>query len=114
MEASRKHHNNPNDTSNVESNEDSSLDRTQFLLARLQELKAWQKDQEERLIRDQEEQMDQLACLPLNQIGLHTSNLGDGNGNGLKGLDYANVNENMAWTDNIRRGKEKLPITYLP
>ena len=83
--------------SNMEGNDDSSLDRTQFLLARLQELKAWQKDQEE--------QMDQLACLPLNQIGLHTANLGDGNGNGIKGLDYANVNENVAWTDNIRRGK---------
>ena len=90
----------------MEGNDDSSLDRTQFLLARLQELKAWQKDQEERLIRDQEEQMDQLACLPLNQIGLHTANLGDGNGNGIKGLDYANVNENVAWTDNIRRGKK--------
>ena len=106
MEASRKQHSNNKDTSNHETNEDSSLDRTQFLLARLQELKAWQKDQEERLIRDQEEQMDQLACLPLSQINLHNANLGDGNGNGIKGFDYANVNENMAWTDNIRRGKE--------
>jgi len=31
-----------------------------FLLARLQELKAWQAEQEERLMREQQEQMDQL------------------------------------------------------
>ena len=82
---------NPNDTSNLESNDD-SLDRTQFLLARLQELKAWQRDQEERLLRDQEEQMDQVACIPINQLGLEAAN-------------YGIANENVGWTDNIRRGK---------
>ena len=84
---------NPNDTSNLESNDD-SLDRTQFLLARLQELKAWQRDQEERLLRDQEEQMDQVACIPINQLGLEAAN-------------FAISNENVGWTDNIRRGKQK-------
>ena len=105
MEASRRQNTNPNDTSNLEENDESGLDKTQFLLARLQELKAWQKDQEERLLRDQEEQMDQLACLPINQLGLHPTNLGEGNGNGTKGLEYGNVNENMAWADNYRKGK---------
>ena len=81
---------------------DDSLDRTQFLLARLQELKAWQKDQEEKLLRDQEEQMDQLACLPINQLGINASNIIDNNAHGLRGLDYVNANENMAWAD-IRR-----------
>ena len=90
-----------NDNSNCVDNED-SLDRTQFLLARLQELKAWQKDQEEKLLRDQEEQMDQLACLPINQLGINANNVIDNNAHGMRGLDYVNANENMAWAD-IRR-----------
>lgn len=36
------------------------MDQTGFLLQRLQELKAWQKEQEERLLREQEEQLDKL------------------------------------------------------
>ena len=77
-----------NEAANQESNENESLDRTAFLLARLQELKAWQREQEQILLRDQEEQMEQIACFPLNQFG----------------LENVNANENFAWTDNIRRG----------
>ena len=36
------------------------LNESEFLLQRLQELKAWQAEQEERLLREQEEQVDQL------------------------------------------------------
>ena len=98
-------------TKNVDSNENNqlgdhedSLDRTQFLLARLQELKAWQKDQEEKLLRDQEEQMDQLACLPTNQQGTNIVNVSDISNHGMRGLDYVNANDNMPWAD-IRRSK---------
>ena len=97
-----------NDDSNRADNED-SLDRTQFLLARLQELKAWQKEQEEKLLRDQEEQMDQLACLPINQIGISANNISDLNAHGMRGLDYVNANENMAWA-NVRRSKIFQPL----
>lgn len=41
-----------------------SLDRTGFLLQRLQELKAWQREQEENLLREQELQMDRLVVDP--------------------------------------------------
>jgi len=36
------------------------MNDSEFLLQRLQELKAWQAEQEERLLREQEDQMDQL------------------------------------------------------
>ena len=39
---------------------EASLDQTGFLLQRLQDLKRWQKDQELRLLRDQQRQMDEL------------------------------------------------------
>ena len=99
-----------NDNSTAVDNED-SLDRTQFLLARLQELKAWQKDQEEKLLRNQEEQMDQLACLPINQLGLSTGNISDINSHLMRGLDYVNANENMAWAD-IRKSKKTLNFKF--
>ena len=51
--------------------------------------------------------MDQLACLPVNQLGISTGNISDLNNHGMRGLDYANANENMAWAD-IRRSKKKL------
>ena len=101
MEGPGKTNREPDDAHNIDTMEDTSLDRTQFLLARLQELKAWQRDQEERLLRDQEEQMDQLSCLPINQFNPNS----DTNNHGLKVIEHANFNENMGWTDNIRRGK---------
>jgi hypothetical protein len=43
----------------MDSNPD--LDHTGFLLQRLQELKAWQREQEENLLREQDQQMEQLV-----------------------------------------------------
>ena len=40
--------------------ESGELDHTGFLLQRLQELKNWQKQQEEQLLKEQDYQMDQL------------------------------------------------------
>ncbi|XP_059090439.1 centromere protein J-like [Tigriopus californicus] len=40
---------------------ESSMDQTGFLLQRLQELKEWQKEQEMKLLRDQQKQMQQLV-----------------------------------------------------
>ena len=40
--------------------ESTELDNTGFLLQRLQELKLWQKQQEEKLLHEQELQMDQF------------------------------------------------------
>ncbi len=40
--------------------EDHSLDQTGFLLQRLQDLKRWQKEQEMRLLRDQQRQIEDL------------------------------------------------------
>lgn len=40
--------------------ESTELDNTGFLLQRLQELKLWQKQQEEKLLQEQELQMDQF------------------------------------------------------
>ena len=99
MEAFSGGGNNPNDSSNQEPQNDSSLDRTTFLLARLQELKAWQRDQELRLLREQEEQMDQLACLPMNQVGMYPTNLIEGNSPRMRGIEHSNGNENFAWTE---------------
>ncbi len=42
------------------SGDESTLNQTGFLLARLKELREWQKLQEDRLIREQEEQMEKL------------------------------------------------------
>ena len=39
-----------------------SLDQTGFLLARLQELKAWQKEQEIKLLREQREEMVKIQA----------------------------------------------------
>ena len=88
---------------------DESLDRTTFLLARLQELRAWQHDQELRLLQEQEEQMDRLAN-PGIQPALSPVNI-DGNDLALKATEgsFGSLNnENVAWTDirnNIRKGK---------
>jgi hypothetical protein len=46
---------------------DESLDQTGFLLQRLQELQAWQQEQEIQLLREQEQQIGRL-CISNNQV----------------------------------------------
>ncbi len=46
---------------------DESLDQTGFLLQRLQELQAWQQEQEIQLLREQEQQIGRL-CISTNQV----------------------------------------------
>jgi len=46
---------------------DESLDQTGFLLQRLQELQAWQQEQEIQLLREQEQQIGRL-CISNKQV----------------------------------------------
>ncbi len=50
---------------------DESLDQTGFLLQRLQELQAWQQEQEIQLLREQEQQIGRL-CNSNNQVNMST------------------------------------------
>ena len=52
---------------NDEADMDESLDQTGFLLQRLQELQAWQQEQEIQLLREQEQQIGRL-CNSNNQV----------------------------------------------
>ncbi len=54
-----------------EADMDESLDQTGFLLQRLQELQAWQQEQEIQLLREQEQQIGRL-CNSNNQVNMST------------------------------------------